>query len=54
MNKLCIFAGTIIFGYVGWFLGQLLGFDFFGCFVISSIGTVFGVWAGWKLAQKLS
>ena len=51
MNKLCIFGGTMIFSYVGWYLGQLLGFEFFGCFLVSSVGSVFGVWLGWKVAQ---
>lgn len=51
MNKLCIFAGTTILGYAGWFLGAALGFEFFGCFLVSGLGSVVGVWAGWKVAQ---
>ena len=53
MNKLCIFAGTIILGYAGWYLGELAGFEFFGCFLVSSVGSIAGVWVGWKVAQKL-
>ncbi len=53
MNKLCIFAGTTILGYAGWYVGVLLGCEFFGCFLISGLGSVVGVWAGWKVAQKL-
>lgn len=52
MNKLLIFVGTTVVGYAGWFLGELLGFEFFGCFILSGIGSVAGVWAGWKLAQR--
>lgn len=52
MDKLCIFAGTTVFSYVGWYLGVLLGFEFFGCFLVSGVGCVFGVWAGWKVAQR--
>ncbi len=51
MDKLCIFAGTTLFGYVFWYLGILLGFEFTGCFVLSSIGSMVGVYAGWKVAQ---
>ena len=51
MNKLCIFGGTMIFSYVGWYLGVLLGFEFFGCFLVSGVGSVAGVWLGWKVAQ---
>lgn len=52
VDKLCIFAGTTVFSYVGWYLGVLLGFEFFGCFLVSGVGCVFGVWAGWKVAQR--
>jgi hypothetical protein len=54
VNKLCIFGGTMIFSYVGWYAGTLLGFDFFGSFLMSGVGSVLGVWLGWKLAQRLS
>lgn len=51
MNKLCIFVGTLVGGYVAWFLGDALGFEFFGCFLLSGLGSLVGVWAGWKVAQ---
>ena len=50
--KLSIFAGTTIGSYVGWYAGQQVGFGFLGCFVISSVGTIVGVWAGWKFARR--
>ncbi len=53
MNKLCIFAGTLLGSYGGWFLGEALGLGFWWSFVISGIGSVVGVWAGWKVARKL-
>jgi hypothetical protein len=53
MIKLCIFIGTTVFGYAGWFLGDALGLGFGWCFVISSVGSIVGVWAGWKVARKL-
>lgn len=53
MTKLCIFGGTTIFSYAGWYLGAALGLGFFWEFMISGVGSVFGVWAGWKLARKL-
>lgn len=52
MSRLCIFAGTAVGGYVGWFLGGGFGFEFFGCFLLSGVGSLVGVWAGWKLAQR--
>jgi hypothetical protein len=51
--KLCIFVGTTVVGYAFWFLGELIGLSFFGCFLLSGVGSVVGVWAGWKVARKL-
>lgn len=54
MVKLCIFAGTVVVGYAGWFLGAALGLEFFGCFLLSGLGSMLGVWVGWKVAQKFN
>jgi len=54
MTKLCVFGGTTVFSYAAWYLGERLGFGFFGCFIISGVGSVFGVWAGWKFAQRFN
>ncbi len=51
MNKLCIFVGMTVVGYVFWHLGGLLGFEFFGCFLLSGLGSILGVWLGWKIAE---
>lgn len=54
MNKLCIFVGTTLGGYVGWWSGEQCGFGFFANFLLSGLGSILGVYAGWKLARKLS
>jgi uncharacterized membrane protein YfcA len=54
VNKLCIFAGTTLGGYVGWWAGEQLGCDFFVNFLLSGAGSIVGVYAGWKLARRLS
>lgn len=54
MNKLCIFVGTTLGGYVGWWAGEQLGFEFFVNFLLSGVGSIIGVYAGWKLARKLA
>ena len=56
MNKLCIFAGTMIFGVLGSVLAGAFGMDTFslGSFVLSGLGSVVGVYVGWKVAQKLN
>jgi len=53
MTKLCIFAGTTICGYAGWYLGELLGFEIMGEFLVSGTGSLLGVYLGWKFAQRL-
>jgi hypothetical protein len=51
--KLFIFVGTTIGGYVGWYLGDICGLGFWGAFLISGVGSVAGVYGGWKLGRKL-
>jgi outer membrane lipoprotein SlyB len=55
MMKLCIFAGMTVGGIAGSLLGGVLGYgmlDFRG-FLLSSFGSVAGVFVGWKIARKL-
>jgi hypothetical protein len=51
MVKLCIFVGTTAgsgaFGYAG----DALGLSFLWSFMLSGVGGVLGVYAGWKVAQ---
>lgn len=51
MNKLCTFGGAAVGGYAGWFLGQQFGWGI--AFLLSAIGSIAGVYLGWKLAQRL-
>ena len=53
MTKLCIFVGTTIGGYVGWEAGEAVGFGMVGAFLASGVGSILGVYYGWKLAKKL-
>ena len=55
MMKLCIFTGTTVFGIGGSLLTGTFGMDTFslGGFLLSGLGSVVGVYAGWKLARKL-
>jgi len=51
MTKLLGFIGATIGGYAGWALGALAG-PFAG-FIVSMIGTGFGMYWGRRLAQNL-
>lgn len=53
MVKLCILVGTLFGGYAGWTAGAGIGLEFFGSFLLSGVGSLAGVWAGWKLGRKL-
>jgi uncharacterized membrane protein YfcA len=53
MTKLCIFVGMTLASYAGWALGDALGFDFIWSFLLSGVGSMVGVYVGWKLAQKI-
>jgi hypothetical protein len=52
MSKLLSFAGATVGGYVGWAIGSPMGF--FGAFVVSMIGTGFGMYYGVKLSKRWS
>jgi len=53
MTKLCILVGTTLGSYGGWALADsALGLGFGWAFVISGIGSIVGVYAGWKFARR--
>ena len=51
MTKLLGFLGATIGGYGGWALGAPAGL--FTAFIVSMIGTGFGMYWGRRLAQNL-
>jgi hypothetical protein len=51
VHKLCIFAGTITGGYVGGFLCS--SFGLMTEVIASGIGSMLGVYLGWKLARRI-
>ena len=53
MIKLCIFVGTTVVSTAFWYLGEAVGLEFFGCFLLSGVGSVAGVWLGWKVGKKI-
>ena len=52
MIKLCIFAGTIVGGYLGWYAGESAGLGFGWAYALSGVGSIIGVWAGWKIGRR--
>jgi len=51
MVKLCIFVGTGVGGFVFGFLGDAAGLSFLWSFVLSGVGSVLGVYFGWKIGH---
>ena len=49
MTKLCIFLGMTLLGWVGWWLGEFVGFT--TAFVLSGVGSMIGVYVGWRIAR---
>ena len=47
MNKLCIFLGMTILSTIGWWLGERFGF--MTAFILSGIGSMAGVYVGWRI-----
>lgn len=47
MNKLCIFIGMTVLGWIGWWIGDKAG-DVTG-YVLSGIGSLAGAYVGWRI-----
>jgi hypothetical protein len=47
MRKLCIFTAMTVLGYAGWWLGAKVGF--MTAFWVSSLGSMAGVYLGWRI-----
>jgi hypothetical protein len=48
--KFCIFIGINVGGAVGWSLGEPVGT--MTAFFASGVGSLLGVYLGWKVAMK--
>jgi len=53
MNKLLTLGGATLLGYAGWWLADAAGLGLFGAFLAGGLGSLAGVWLGWKLARRL-
>jgi hypothetical protein len=51
MNRLPMFVGMTVGGYIGWWVGDYLGFGLMGTFLISSLGSLVGIYVAWRLVR---
>lgn len=49
MNRLLIFLGMTVLGWVGWWIGAKAGFA--AAFILSGVGSMAGVYVGWRIAR---
>ena len=49
MTRLLMFVGTTVGGYLGWWLGECLGFGMMGAFLVSILGSAVGIYAAWRV-----
>ncbi|MGB8169014.1 MAG: hypothetical protein WCF18_16070 [Chthoniobacteraceae bacterium] len=49
--KLCIFVAVNVGGWAGWSLGERWGL--MTAFIASGVGSVIGVYLGWRAARQL-
>lgn len=53
MNRLLMFVGMTAGGYVGWWAAEYVGFGLMMAFLVSSLGSIAGVYAAWRLGRDL-
>ena len=49
MNRLLMFVAMTVGGYLGWWAGDCLGFRLMGAFVVSSLGSLVGIYLVWRV-----
>jgi uncharacterized membrane protein len=52
MNRMLIFVGVILGGYVGWWAGDYLGLGLLATFLVSTIGSIAGLYLAWRIARE--
>lgn len=48
MNRLLMFLGMTIGGYVGWWAGDYLDMGLMATFLVSSLGSMAGIYVVWR------
>ena len=51
MNRMMIFVGMTLGGWVGWWAGDYVGLGLMGTFLVSSLGSFAGVYLAWRVMK---
>ncbi len=49
MNRLLMFLGMTVGGYLGWWIGDYIGLGLMGTFLVSSVGSMVGIYVAWRI-----
>ena len=49
MIRLLMFIGMTVGGYVGWWVGDAIGFGLMWTFLVSTLGSLAGIYVVWKV-----
>jgi hypothetical protein len=52
VTRLLMFVGMTAGGYLGWWLGDCMGFGMMGALVVSTLGSAVGVYAAWWVLTR--
>ena len=47
MNRLCMFIGMTVFGWIGWWVGAQIGI--MTAFFLSGFASMAGIYVGWRI-----
>ena len=49
VNRMLMFIGLTVGGYLGWWAGDAIGFGLMGTFLVSSLGSIVGIYVMWRV-----
>jgi len=52
VNRLLMFVGMTVGGYVGWCAGDYIGFGLMGTFLVSSLGSLAVIYVAWRVLTE--
>ena len=52
MNRLTMFIGMTVGGAVGWWAGECLGLGLMATFLVSSLGSLLGIYGVWWILRE--
>ena len=52
MNRLLMFVGMTLGGSAGWWAGDYIGLGLMGTFLVSTLGSIVGVYVTWRITTE--